>query len=253
MACSSCHHEVLAFSDAPNQFSTGIDGVKGTRNAPALFNLAYQNRYFWDGRAPSLRVQALQPIQNPVELHDTLPDVLKKLSADQTYVKQFAKAFGSAGITPERIGLAMEQYMLTIYSGDSKFDRFRAGKATLTAQEQHGLKLFQTPFDPKQGKFGADCARCHSGPLFSDLEFKNNGVDIDPNDIGLMLVTNRPQDKDKFKTPSLRNVEVTAPFMHAGEYKTLSDAVGHYMDDITPSATLDPGLARLNGGLHLSA
>lgn len=252
-SCASCHRADVALSDAGNELSTGIDGLKGTRNAPALFNLAYQGSYFWDGRAPSLRVQALAPIQNPVEMHQTLASAIAKLSADPTYFGQFAKAFGSPGVTSQRIGLALEQFMTTVFAGDSKFDKAQRGQAVLTPQEQRGFQVFRTPFNPKQGQFGGDCARCHGGPLFSDFQFRNNGLDSVPTDFGRMLVTGLVTDKAKFKTPSLRNVAVSGPYMHDGRYTTLEEVAEHYSNDIAPSATLDPGLARENGGVHLSA
>ncbi len=251
-ACSTCHRPNAAFSDVGNAVSTGITGAKGTRNAPALFNLAYQHAFFWDGRSPSLRAQALAPIQNPVEMNQTLTATVQKLSADSTYVSQFAKAFGSAGITPARIGLALEQFESTILAGSSKFDLFQQGKATLTAQEQRGLFLFRTPFNPRQNQFGADCARCHGGPLMSDFDFKNNGLDTQPKDLGLADFTNRPGDIGKFKTPSVRNLSASGPYMHDGRFQTLEQVVEHYSDGILPSPTLDPGLAREPGGVRLS-
>lgn len=251
-SCSSCHRGDVALSDAPNALSTGIDGLRGTRNAPSLFNLAYQRTYFWDGRAPSLRVQALAPIQNPVEMHQSLASAVGKLSADPSYVAQFAKAFGTPGVNAQRIGLSLEQFMLTVFAGDSKFDRAQRGQATLTPQEQRGFQVFRTPFNPKLGQFGGDCARCHGGPLFSDFQFKNNGLDSVPTDFGRMLVTGLVIDKAKFKTPSLRNVAVSGPYMHDGRYATLEEVAAHYSDDIAPSATVDPKLARENGGVHLS-
>ncbi len=251
-SCASCHRSSFAFSDAGSAQSTGIDGLKGTRNAPSLFNLVYQRSYFWDGRAPSLRVQALAPIQNPVEMHETLGVAVGKLSADPTYLSQFSKAFGSAGITPQRIGLALEQFMLTVFSGDSKFDRAQRGQGLLTAQEQRGFNVFKTPFNPSLRQFGGDCARCHGGPLFSDFQFKNNGLDSRPSDVGRMVVTGLTADKAKFKTPSLRNLPVSGPYMHDGRFQSLEEVVNHYSQGIQPSATLDPGLGRENGGVHLS-
>ncbi len=253
-SCASCHSPASAFSDQGKAVSVGATGAKGTRNAMALFNLAYQHDFFWDGRAPSLRNQALQPIQNPVEMNQTLPKAIAALSADKTYVAQFAKAFGSAGITSTRIALALEQFELTLLSGNSKFDLSQRGLARLTAQEQRGARLFQTPFNPRQNQFGADCARCHgNGPLLSNFEFRNNGLDAQPKDPGRQAVTGRASDLGKFKTPSLRNLSVTGPYMHDGRFETLEDVVAHYSDGILPSATLDPGLARQAGGVHLSA
>jgi cytochrome c peroxidase len=252
-ACSSCHHPADSFSDEGNALSTGSTGVKGTRNAPALFNLAYQRCYFWDGRSPSMRAQALAPIQNPIEMNQTLTGAVANLKTDPTYVAQFTKAFGSKGITANRIALALEQYETTILYGNSKYDRVQQGKASLTIQEQRGLTLFLTPYNPRKGQFGADCARCHSGALFSDFCFRNNGLDANPSDPGREDVTKLSTDFGKFKTPSLRNLTVSGPYMHDGRFTTLEEVVEHYSSGIVTSPTLDPGLAKEQGGVNLSA
>jgi cytochrome c peroxidase len=251
-ACSSCHHPTESFSDEGDALSTGSTGVKGTRNAPALINLVYQRCYFWDGRSPSLRAQALVPIQNPLEMNQTIDGAVANLKADPTYVSQFATAFGSKGITGNRIALAIEQYEISTLYGNSKYDRVQQGLASLTPQEQRGLTLFLTPYKPKQGQFGADCARCHSGALFSDFCFRNNGLDANPADPGREDVTGEASDYGKFKTPSLRNLTVTGPYMHDGRFSTLEEVVQHYSSGIVPSATLDPMLAKEPGGVQLS-
>ena len=252
-ACSSCHHPNFAFSDQGKAVSTGSTGVKGTRNAPALFNLVYQHDFFWDGRSPNLRTQALVPIQNPIEMNQTLTGAVAALETDSSYVTQFNQAFGKGGVTSNRIALALEQYETTLFAGYSKFDLAQRGLAKLTAQEQQGFTLFQTPYNPKQGQFGADCARCHgNGPLFSDFKFRNNGLDSNPADPGRYDVTENPKDYGTFKTPSLRNLTVTGPYMHDGRFQTLDEVVDHYSDGILQSTTLDPGLARENGGVHLT-
>jgi cytochrome c peroxidase len=251
-ACLDCHKPADAFSDGGKAVSVGSTGIKGTRNAPALFNLAYQHAFFWDGRSASLRAQALVPIQNPIEMNQTLTAAVQKLSSDSTYVSQFAKAFGSTGITAARIGLALEQYENTLLAGSSKFDQVQLGRARFTALEQQGFNVFRTPFNPQQRQFGGDCARCHGGPLLSDFAFRNNGLDADPKDPGLEGFTLRAGDFAKFKTPSLRNLTVTGPYMHDGRFQTLAQVVEHYSTGIQRSATLDPGLAREPGGVDLS-
>ena len=251
-ACASCHLPVDSFSDQGKAVSTGSSGAKGTRNAMALFNLAYQHNFFWDGRSPSLRDQALGPIQNPIEMNQTLDGLVKKLSSDPTYVSQFAKAFGSKGVTAARVGLALEQYEETLLSGGSKFDLYQQGLVRLTAQEDRGRLLFQTPFNPKQGQFGADCARCHGGQLMSDFKFHNNGLDSQFKDLGLGGVTGVAGDDGKFKTSSVRNLTVTGPYMHDGRFQTLEQVVQHYSSGIVQSSTLDPGMAHERGGVQLS-
>ena len=254
-ACSSCHHSQDSFSDQGHALSLGSTGKLGTRNAPALYNLAYQHDFFWDGASPTLRAQALVPIQNPIEMDQTLANAVSKLKKDGNYPLLFANAFGSPGITSERIGLALEQYETTLFAGGtSKFDLAQRGLAKLTAQEQQGFNVFRTPFNPRNNQFGGDCARCHGGgPLFSDFKFRNNGLDSNPTDPGRYDVTKDERDFATFKTPSLRNLTVTGPYMHDGRFKTLDEVVDHYSNGIEKSATLDPGLAHENGGVHLSA
>lgn len=253
LACSGCHHLPDAFSDEGKAVSTGITGQKGTRNAMTLTNLAYQHPFFWDGRAPSLRVQALAPIQNPVEMDQTLATAISNLKKNPQYPALFAKAFGSPGITADRIGLAIEQYEMTLLSGNSKYDLVRAGLAKFTPQEQQGFNVYNTPYNPKKNQFGGDCARCHGGPLFSDFKFRNNGLDSNPTDPGREDVTGLASDFAQFKTPSLRNLTVTGPFMHDGRFTTLDEVVDHYSNGIKQSTTIDPGLAKQNGGVHLSS
>lgn len=251
-ACSDCHRPATAFSDRGKAFSTGSTGKLGTRNAPALFNLPYQHVFFWDGRSPSLRAQALVPIQNPVEMNSSLSLVVAKLNKDRTYVTQFNKAFGPGGVSSDRVGLALEQFETTLLAGYSKFDLFQQGKGTLTAQELQGFNVFKTPFNPRNNQFGGDCARCHGGPLFSDFTFRNNGLDALPKDPGLEGVTGLAADFGKFKTPSLRNLTISGPYMHDGRFTSLEDVVQHYSSGIIRSSTLDPGLAHEPGGVQLS-
>ncbi len=251
-ACSSCHKPQGDFNDPGKAVSVGSTGLNGSRNAPPLINLVYERSFFWDGRSPTLRAQALAPIQNPLEMNQSIPVAIQKLSQDPTYAAQFAKAFGSPGITAERIGKAMEQFETTILSGNSRFDQVQRGTATLTSIEKRGQTLFQTPFNPRQGQFGADCARCHGGPLTSDFQFRNNGLDRNPKDAGRGDVTHQAGDNGKFKTPVLRDLTATGPYMHDGRFRTLEEVVQHYSSGIVQSPTLDPGLARQPGGVQLS-
>ena len=250
LSCASCHDATLAFTDG-RRFSVGVRGQLGTRNAMTLANLAWKSEFFWDGRAPSLRAQALMPIQDHAELDETLDRVVAKLSATRNYPPLFAAAFGTHDITPEKIGLALENYLLTLTSFDSKFDRAMAGKAVLSDVERRGFELFMTEYEPRTGQFGADCFHCHGGPLFSDHQFHNNGLDGD--DRGRGNITNSAADEHKFATPSLRNVARTAPYMHDGRFSTLEQVIDHYSTGIHRSATLDPNLAKHPAnGLNLS-
>jgi cytochrome c peroxidase len=253
ISCASCHNSGNAFSD-PRRYSVGVREQTGVRHAMPLFNLAWKSSFFWDGRAPSLRAQALMPIQDHTEMDESLTNVVAKLAALPAYPKLFAAAFGSPEITPEKIGLAVEQFLLTLTSYDSKFDRAFRGEGKLTAQEQRGFELFMTEYEPRTGHYGADCFHCHGGALFTDHQFHNNGLDAaSAADPGRFKVTGHESDRLKFSTPSLRNVELTAPYMHDGRFKTLEEVVDHYSEHVQRSLTLDPNIAKHpDGGLHLS-
>ena len=279
LACASCHKASAAFTD-PRKYSVGVREQVGTRNAMPLFNLAWKSSFFWDGRAPSLRAQALMPIQDHTEMDESLTNVVVKLqshgrrrreeslnekekpevrlltsspTSETDYPALFTAAFGSAEITPEKIGLAIESFVLTLTSFDSKFDRALAGKAQLTDDEKRGLELFMTEYDPRREQFGADCFHCHGGPLFQSQTFANNGLDAEFKDPGRAKVTGKDSDQGKFATPSLRNLALTAPYMHDGRFQTLEEVVEHYSTGQKRSATLDPNLAKHpDGGVRLS-
>ncbi len=241
-ACADCHRQLDGFSDT-TRFSIGVEKLPGKRQAMPVFNMAWHtNEFFWDGRAHLLRDQALKPIQDPLEMNETLDNVVAKLSATETYRDQFTRAFGSEEITPEKMALAMEQFMLSIVSYESKYDRYLAGIETLTESEERGRLLFETeynPFFPDQS--GADCAHCHGGANFENDLYMNNGLDTEAEitDIGRENVTEDPNDRAKFKVPSLRNVAVTPPYMHDGRFQTLEEVVNHYNEGIKESSTTD--------------
>ncbi len=251
-SCASCHNPRRGFTEN-RQFSRGIGGEIGTRNAMPLENLAWKSEFFWDGRASSLREQVLQPIQNPIEMHESLDYLVKKLSSDTDYRRLFANAFGSDKISADRIARALEQFLLVQVSFDSKFDRVVLGKEKFTEEEQRGFELFHTEYDPYHGQYGADCFHCHGGPLFQSQNFANNGLDSVFKDEGRYAVTKHEGDKGKFAVPSLRNVSVTGPYMHDGRFQTLKEVVEHYCTGMKRSATLDPNLAKHpDGGVPLS-
>jgi len=252
-SCATCHRPRIGFTEH-RRFSAGIDGAIGTRHSMPLENLAWKQAFFWDGRAASLREQVLQPIQNPVEMHQSLDVLMRKLSADANYHQLFASAFGSPNITTDRLARALEQFLLVQVSFDSKFDRVAAGKATFTPEEQRGFQLFRTEYDPYHGQYGADCFHCHGGALFQSQSFANNGLDSAFKDEGRFVVTKREGDRGKFAVPSLRNVAVNWPYMHDGRFRTLEEAVEHYCTGMKRSATLDPNLAKHpDGGIPLNA
>jgi cytochrome c peroxidase len=275
-SCADCHAPEKAFTDG-RRVARGAEGGLGARNAMPLFNLAWKKEFFWDGRAKSLREQVLQPIQNPIEMHQSLTNLVLKLrssrrkealtgkskiemslvtsaATNDDYPVLFAAAFGSPEITAEKIALALENYLFTLTSFDSKFDRVQRGEEQFTPEEQRGFELFSTEYDPRRGQFGADCFHCHGGPLFQSQAFANNGSDGAFTDIGREKVTGKASDKGKFATPSLRNVALTAPYMHDGRFPTLESVVEHYSTGVRRSATLDPNLAKHpDGGVPLSA
>lgn len=235
-SCASCHIQETGFSET-TQYSTGIDGIEGNRNAMPLINLGWQTKFFWDGGANGLESQVIGPITNPIEMHETMANVVAKLNAHAEYPDLFKAAFGSAEASSQNIMRAVAQFERTLISGNSKYDQYMRGETFLSSQELNGLSLFT---DMEKG----DCSHCHSlGSTFSDFEFRNTGLDSLPVDEGRYLITLNSNDRGKFKTPSLRNVELTAPFMHDGRFQTLLECVQHYNTGFRYSANLDPNLS----------
>lgn len=256
-SCASCHNQANGFSDTL-KLSVGVEGLEGTRQAMGVFNMAWNsNEFFWDGRAHLLRDQSLLPIEDELELNETHENVISKLSLDKLYRDQFTKAFGDDEITTHRMSLAMEQFMLSIVSVDSKYDRYLAGEVTLTESEERGRALYfaeYNPFFPEVS--GADCEHCHGGINLENDQYMNNGLDADAKqtDVGREAVTMLSSDKAKFKVPTLRNIALTPPYMHDGRFKTLEEVIDHYNDGIKMSATIDPALIQVvDQGLLLDA
>jgi len=239
VSCATCHDSKRAFTDGLT-FSKGIEGHLGTRNSMPLFNLAWKSSFFWDGRAKSLRDQVLQPIQNHREMASDLPTAIAHL--EKTEHPAFKKAFGPGEVTSEKLALALENFLLTLTSYDSKFDRAMAGKAKLNSAEERGRELFFTEYEPRSQQYGADCFHCHGGANFSDHQFHDNG-----------LTPSLKETTTAFSTPSLRNLTLTAPYMHDGRFKTLEEVIAHYSGPMPRSETLDPNLAKHpKAGLQLS-
>ena len=242
LSCVTCHQTEHAFADN-RSFSRGIDQQLGRRNTMPLMNLAWKDRFFWDGRVKSLREQALISIENKTEMDASLPEIELKLSRHPAYPSLFKAAYGTREITAERIGVAIEAFLLTQTSFESRFDRAIKGELELTELEKRGLELFFTEYDPRRKQYGADCFHCHGGPLFSDQAFHNNGLAM-KDDLGLSEFTRRDSDVGKFSTPSLRNLIHTAPYMHDGRLATLEAVMEHYRRGIQRNPTLDPNLAK---------
>lgn len=258
MSCASCHVQENGFSDTA-RFSIGINGFPGGRQAMVAFNMAYNtNEFFWDGRAHLLRDQAVLPIQDSLEMDHAMDELIDRLSGIQEYENQFIRAFGSSTVTEERIGLALEQFMNTIISVDSKYDKYLRGETSLTASEERGMELYFAEFNPGfPDSSGADCAHCHGGLNFENDLYMNNALDSDADftDLGRELVTGNASDRAKFKVPTLRNIELTPPYMHDGRFETLEEVVEHYNTGMVNSSTVDPALLYPinSGGLGLSA
>ncbi len=223
-SCASCHMQGNSFSD-PLAFSVGTNGATGTRNAMAVVNLAWDNRFFWDGRALGLEGQAHDPVVNMIEMRNTWPVVVERLQADESYVDDFEAAFGTRTIDSLLVTKALAQFERSLISYNSRFDRFQyEGDSTaLNDQEQRGLELFMRD---------AKCDVCHNAPLFYDRAFRDNGLDASPQDGGLGVLTGNPGDWGRFKVPTLRNIAVTGPYMHDSRFNTLEEVVNFYANHV---------------------
>jgi cytochrome c peroxidase len=235
-SCASCHNQTYGFTDNNLAFSIGIDGIAGKRNSMPLFNLGYASNFFWDGGAATLESQVVGPITNPVEMHEDLSNCVAELNAHPEYPSLFKKAFGSDSVTISMVMKAVAQFERTLLSGNSRYDRYVQGTATLTLQEQNGLHIFQAASK-------GDCTHCHTlGGTFSDFGYRNTGLDSIPADSGRAIITMNMTDAGKFKTPSLRNIALTAPYMHDGRFTTLQQVLDHYNTGFHYPFNLDPNL-----------
>lgn len=245
-ACASCHFQEYAFSDT-TAFSIGIDGMPGKRNAMPIFNLAWSPTLFWDGRANSLEHQSLFPVIDPLEMHDTWPNAVAKLQADPMYVQMFEDAFGSPGIDSVRASKALGQFMRSIVSGNSPFDRYVNSGFDLAELGPNALDIFQG-WQVFRDENKGDCIHCHLDPadipINTDFTFRNNGLDMTPADSGRAAVpgANPYWDFGKFKVPSLRNLVYTAPYMHDGRFQTIDEVIDFYADDVQNPYNLAPEL-----------
>lgn len=230
VSCASCHRPQNGFSD-PNQFSVGVNGTT-PRNSMSLTNLNWHQKFFWDGRAASLEEQALMPIQDPVEMGLTLAEAVNRVAGHPRYPSMFAAAFGSTEVTADKIAKAIAQFERTIISSKSKYDLYKQGLVDLTADELQGEKLFFTHPEPDLNIRGGNCGDCHVGALQRSATFRNNGSDPTHSDAGLEGVTGLDADKGKMKTVSLRNIALTAPYMHDGRFSTLTEVLDHYNEHV---------------------
>jgi cytochrome c peroxidase len=249
-SCSTCHNPANAFTDS-RQFSVGIDGSIGTRNSMPIFNVAwnFNEHFFWDGLATSLEDQALHPVVNPIEMNNTWPNAVASLQADAEYPDLFLSAFGTSTIDSTLVSKAIAQFERTLISANSKFDKYTRGEVELTQSELNGLNVF---LDVARG----DCFHCHgnpNSPLWADNIFHNNGLDASFTDRGRGFVTGDPREFGQFKSPSLRNLAYTAPYMHDGRFATLEEVINHYSEGLVYSETIDPLMKTVAaGGVHLT-
>ena len=244
ISCASCHRQDLAFSDGLAQSDQGISGKQMTRNAPALFNLAWSDSgLFWDGGAKNLESQAFGPLTNEDEMHQDLVELEAKLNAMPKYVSKFKLAF-KEGVSSANVVKALAQFQRTLISAGSRYDMYKRGEAggNLSAIELEGLSLVESK-----------CKGCHSGELFTDYSYHNNGIDESFSDEldgiyqGRFRVSFNPLDIGKFKTPTLRNILLTAPYMHDGRFNSIEDVLDHYSSGIKRSATVDQLLIKDDG------
>jgi cytochrome c peroxidase len=260
ISCASCHNQQNGFSD-PSQFSVGVNGAVGTRQSMSLVNLGWQSAYFWDGRSQTLEEQVLHPIRDPIEMNQSWDAAAQKLNAIEGYQNDFYRVFKVVDFDSSHISKAISQFMRTLISSQSKYDVMYKHRNSLplntfeqnlytqiSNEEWGGMDLF---FSLTNG----DCLHCHDGPLMEVQGlFSNNGLDDNFPDIGRMKVTGNPNDKGKFKVPSLRNIEYTAPYMHDGRFSNLDEVINHYSFGIVESSTIDPMIEFAHqGGVQLDA
>lgn len=240
-SCSSCHSSYTAFAHVDHKLSHGIHDSIGTRNAPALMNLAWSKSFMWDGAVNHLDMQPLAPINHPAEMAESTQHVVFKLENSRTYRRMFAEAFGDSMIFSDRMLKALAQFQLSLVSAGSRYDLMKAGAEVFTEQEQNGYRIFQ-----------AHCNACHQEPLFTTGDFANNGLPLDSllRDGGRSRITHDPKDSLMFKIPSLRNVEFSFPYMHDGRFKTLRAVINHYEQGIMKSSTLS---SELRDGVPLTS
>ncbi|WP_333600896.1 cytochrome-c peroxidase [Flavobacterium sp.] len=235
ISCASCHLQQTGFTHVDHDLSHGIEGRIGTRNSLALVNLAWSKDFMWDGGVNNLEMQPINPITNPLEMDEKLEHVVAKLQRSEKYKALFTSAFGDEKVTSQRLLKALAQFTVMLKSSNSKYDKVMRKEAVFTKEEQNGYELFK-----------ANCASCHTEPLFSSDKFENNGLKPDAvlKDGGRIKITKNNKDSLRFKVPTLRNIELTYPYMHDGSIKNLAMVLFHYTEDIYQSPTLSKQLVK---------
>ena len=239
ISCASCHQQKYAFAD-DRTLSEGVDKSVTDRNSMSLVNLAWIRDFFWDGRARGLEIQAAVPLTNPHEMGQSLETSVLKLARTAGYPALFKAAFGSDCINGNKIIKAIAQFESTLISCNSKYDDYLQGKYQPTETEKRGLHLFFGSTENSMLARSVNCAHCHGGAKLFIEQYHNNGLDSFPSDIGRQKVTGLESDRGKFRVPTLRNIALTAPYMHDGRFKTLEQVLDHYSDHVKESSTLSP-------------
>ena len=235
VSCGSCHQQFASFASFDHDLSHGVGSKLTIRNAPALINLAWMKEYHWDGGANHIETQILAPITAANEMNETIENVLNKIKADTSYSRLFYNAFGSTGINSQRMMKALAQFTGSLVSADSKYDRVKNGEAVFTAAEESGYQIYK-----------ANCSGCHTEPLFTDNSYRNNGLQLNRfKDAGRYGITTLSKDSLHFKVPTLRNTQVSFPYMHDGSIYGLPSVIDHYTDKIDNNSPLiDPLLQK---------
>jgi cytochrome c peroxidase len=235
ISCGFCHMRIAAFAHIDHTLSHGINGLIGRRNVPAIQNMIWKKSFMWDGGVNHLEMQPLAPLTNPVEMNESLDNVISKLQRNKEYVALFQKAFNDTVITSQKMLRALAQFTGMMISANSRYDKYIRGEEQFTDQELRGLQLFRS-----------HCENCHKEPLFTDESFRNIGLRPDTalKDSGRMAITGDTEDYMKFKVPSLRNVELTYPYMHDGRFRNLQQVLNHYADGNFYTGNYDKSIER---------
>lgn len=238
ISCASCHKQKDAFSDAGKVFSHGVNHALGTRNSPAIFNMIWNTSFMADGGINHIEIMPLAPLTVENEMNEDMNNIMLKLQHSTKYQHLFQEAYGENSINSKNFFYSLAQFMGSIISSNSKYDDVKKGNKQFTSQEEKGYQLFLSK-----------CNSCHTEPLFTNYSFHNNGIDSVFSDVGRQRITLDENDLGKFKVPTLRNLQYTAPYMHNGSFVSLQDVINHYSDEIKESATLANSL---KGGLQLN-
>jgi cytochrome c peroxidase len=246
VSCGFCHIQEDAFTHHGHSVSHGVGDAIGTRNTPPIQNLAYQTAFMWDGATTHLDLQPIIPFTSPIEMNGDFTAAINMMKNDAEYQKLYKQAFADGLINSENMLKALGQFMVMATSSNSRFDKYRRNESggTLSQDELDGYAIFNQK-----------CASCHATDIFTDNSYRNNGLPINPavNDIGRYRVTELEQDRYKFKVPSLRNIEKTAPYMHDGRFYTLDAVLNHYSSGVVNTQNLDPSLNNGTLGIPLTA